>query len=67
MINEIKKDLKEKVGKEVLIVINEGRSKNTKTKGIIKKLYSNIFIIEIDGTDLSFSYSDVLTKKIIFK
>lgn len=67
MINEIKKELKEKIGKEVDVVINEGRSKKIKTKGVIKNLYSHIFIINVEDKDLSFSYSDVLTKKIIFK
>lgn len=67
MINEIKKELKSKEGKEVYVVINEGRSRKNKVKGVLKKLYSNIFLISVDGMDLSFSYSDVLTKKIIFK
>lgn len=67
MINEIKKELKLKEGKEVYVVINEGRSKKNKVKGLLKKLYSNIFILNVEGMDLSFSYSDVLTKKIIFK
>lgn len=67
MINEIKKELKLKEGKEVYVMINEGRSKKNKVKGLLKKLYSNIFILNVDGMDLSFSYSDVLTKKIIFK
>ena len=33
----------------------------------IKKLYNRTFIIEINGINNSFSYSDVITKTIIMK
>jgi uncharacterized protein Veg len=67
MINNIKEDLNKKLNSTCEIIINERRSKKIKCIGKVIKLYSNIFIINIDGKNISFSYSDVLTKKIILK
>ncbi len=67
MIDQIKEELKEKTNKKVKVVVYESRSRKVEYEGILKKLYPHIFILEIDGIDMSFSYSDILTKKIIFK
>ena len=67
MIDQIKEELKEKINKKVQVVVYESRSRKVEYEGILKSLYPHIFILEIDGRDMSFSYSDILTKKIIFK
>lgn len=67
MIDQIKEELKEKINKKVKVVVYESRSRKVEYEGILKSLYPHIFILEIDGRDMSFSYSDILTKKIIFK
>jgi len=67
MINNIKNELKKYKGEKVNLIINEGRSKFRKETGIIKELYDNIFIIEVDKINLSFSYSDIITKTIIIQ
>lgn len=67
MIEIVKEELSKYKDKNVEILINEGRSKKRKEKGKIKDLYSRIFIIEINGINNSFSYSDIITKTIIIK
>lgn len=69
MLNEIKNDIKSKLNKKVNIILNETRSKKIKCIGIIKEIYPNVFSVEIDGKiySYSYSYSDILIKKIIIK
>lgn len=67
MIENIKNDLNSKLGKSVEVIINEGRSKNLVTRAVIEKLYPHVFIIKVDNQNLSYSYSDIITKKIIIK
>ena len=65
MIEEIKKELHEHIGKEVLIKHNLGRNKFEKYNVILKKLYDYIFLVENEsGTVKTFTYSDVITKTI---
>lgn len=67
MIEIIKDELSKYKDKDVEILINEGRSKKRKEIGKIKKLYNRTFIIEINGINNSFSYSDLIAKTIIIK
>lgn len=54
------------LGHDVIIKYNLGRNKYEKYKVKIKKLYSNIFLVELkeDKQIKSFSYNDVITKTI---
>ena len=67
-INQIKENLNNHIGKEVVIKYNLGRNKYEKYHVIIKELYNNIFLVELNTNDniviKSFSYSDVITKTI---
>ena len=63
---EIKEFIKNNKGKSLKLVIDEGRSKKALKSGKIIDYYPNIFTILVDEKLLSFSYSDVLIKKIIF-
>lgn len=65
MINTIKDELQKYKNMKVKLIINEGRSKKRKEIGIIKELYNNIFIVEIDNINMSFSYSDIISKSVI--
>ena len=67
MIENIREELMTNLNKELNIIIDEGRSRKIECKGFIDKLYSNIFTINIDNKIYSYSYSDILTKKIILK
>lgn len=67
-INLIKKELNKYLDKKILIKYNLGRNKYEKYQGKIKKLYNNIFLVEVVNNDKkivkSFSYSDIITKTI---
>ena len=63
---EIIEKLNGHLGHDVIIKYNLGRNKYEKYKVKIKKLYSNIFLVELkeDKQIKSFSYNDVITKTI---
>lgn len=65
MINQIRSKLNEHIGKKVTIKYNLGRNKYEKYHVIIKELYDNVFLVELnDNERKSFSYTDVLTNTI---
>lgn len=64
MIEIVKNNIEELIGKEATIKYNLGRNKYEKYNGIIKETYNKIFLIEINGIKKSFSYADVLTKNV---
>ena len=63
----IKNTLNELKNKDVVIVINEGRSRKRKEIGKITGVYNRIFTILINNQLMSFSYSDLINKTIILK
>jgi len=65
MIAQIRSKLNENIGKEVVIKYNLGRNKFEKYNVVIKELYENVFLVELNNNEKkSFTYSDVLTKTI---
>ena len=66
--NLIREELTQHIGKKAVIRYNLGRNKYEKYHVIIKELYRNIFLVELNETDTkelkSFSYSDVITQTI---
>lgn len=62
----VKEKLCSYVGKEAVIKYNLGRNKYEKYHVIIKELYKNIFLVELNESKeiKSFTYSDVITKTI---
>ena len=67
MYTDIKNKLNDLKNKEILAIIDEGRSRKKKQICKIKGVYNRIFIIEIDNLLQSFSYSDLICKTIILK
>lgn len=67
MLEDIKMKLKTKMNDSITIVINEGRNKKLKLNGKLENMYPNIFVVNCENKLYSFSYSDVLIKKIILK
>ena len=64
-INTIKNYLKIRVGSNIVIVYYGSRNRKEIYKGILCKLYGNIFTVRLFNGDIkSFSYIDVLTKTI---
>ena len=68
MTNEkIKESLEGLVGKKIVAKVDIGRNKFEYIDGIILKTYPFLFTIQTKSEIKSFSYSDILTKKIIIK
>lgn len=66
-ITKIKQELLEHVGDSATLNYNLGRNKYETYEVVIKKLYNNIFLVELkDETRIvkSFSYTDIITKTI---
>lgn len=67
-VESVKKELNNHLGNVVTIKYNLGRNKYEKYDGLIKELYSHIFLVEMENRNQklikSFSYSDVITKTI---
>lgn len=64
-IETIREQLSNLVGKNVLVVVDIGRNRKEKLCGVVKHIYSYVFIIDINGEKRSFSYVDVLIKNVI--
>lgn len=67
MIQNIKNELYKYKGKEVELIIDEGRSKKRYEKGILKDVYNRTFIIEVNNINTSYTFQDIITKTIIIK
>lgn len=67
MIENVKNNIEELIGKEAIIKYSLGRNKYEKYNGIIKETYNKIFLFETNGIKKSFSYVDVLTKNVKIK
>lgn len=67
MNKSIRETLNELKGKNLLAIIDEGRSRKRKEFCTIEGVYNRIFTIRIDNVLMSFSYSDLLCKTIILK
>lgn len=65
MIENLRKDLNNYKGREVEFIIDEGRSRKRKEKGVIKEIYRRNFIVKINDINVSFSYADLITKTIV--
>ena len=68
-VEQVRVNLNEYLGKNVVIKYNLGRNKYEKYNAKIKELYNNVFLVEIIESNIkneikSFSYSDVITKTI---
>jgi uncharacterized protein Veg len=66
---KIRKDVESYVGKTVKLKANRGRKKTFEKKGILEKVYPNIFIVKVTESPdfvrrISYSYSDILTETV---
>lgn len=66
-LNNIKKELKEKINCEVEIKVYGTRNKTETLRGCISNVYPNIFTLLVDGENRSFRYGDILTGDIKLK
>ena len=64
-IKNIKNYLKTKIGSSIVIIYYGSRSRKEIYRGVLCKLYENIFMIRLNtGETKSFSYIDILIKNI---
>ena len=64
-IKTIRNYLKTRVGYNIIIIYYGSRNRKEIYKGVLYKLYGNIFTVRLyNGEIKSFSYIDVLTKTI---
>lgn len=65
MLNKIKKQVEEKIGKELLFRFNGSRNQIEEFKGVVNATYAAVFTIMVDNYGVrSFSYSDLLTNNL---
>ena len=65
MIKKIKDNISSNLFCNVRIVYNGTRNKKEEYLGIVKEVYDNIFVVELETGEIkSFSYSDVLTNTV---
>ena len=61
----IRRYLATKIGSKIIIIYYGSRNHREKYRGVLWKVYSNVFIIKlITGEIKSFTYIDILTKNI---
>lgn len=64
-IKNIKNYLRTKVGFNLVVVYYGSRNRKEVYKGVLYKLYRNIFTIKLyNGEVKSFSYNDILTRTV---
>ena len=64
-IKNIKRYLFSKLGSNILVIYYGSRNKKELYRGVLWKLYGNIFTIKLSNGELkSFTYIDILTKTI---
>lgn len=65
----IKEKLDNRIGQELMVIAQAGRKKTTERKGILRKTYPAVFVVDLDQDEnsferVSYSYTDILTKNI---
>ena len=61
------------IGSRVLVKANRGRHRFDVNEGVIKEVYPNVFMIEINDSEddraktVSYTYTDILTKDVQLK
>ena len=67
MIEEIKRDMENRIGDKVKIIFNGGRNKFEEYDAVIAEVYKSIFVVRLNNEikELkSFTYADVLTQTV---
>ncbi|MCT7866460.1 MAG: Veg family protein, partial [Lactobacillus iners] len=63
----IKEKLDNHLGQELIVIAQAGRKKVIRRKGVLKKTYPAVFVVDLDQQQnnferVSYSYTDLLTK-----
>ena len=65
----IKEKLDNHLGQALIVIAQAGRKKVIRRKGVLKKTYPAVFVVDLDQQQnnferVSYSYTDLLTKNI---
>ena len=65
-IDNVKTDIKEKIGQKIMIKGALGRNKFYEKEGIIENVYPNLFIVKYEENErnVTYSYTDIWTKTV---
>jgi len=68
-LTEIRNNVKDCIGKKVILRTNKGRKKVHVKEGVLEEVYPSVFIVRIDDglvseRKVSYSYSDILTETV---
>ena len=64
-IKGIRQYLRTKIGSNIVIIYYGSRNRKERFKGVIDKIYNNVFTIRLTTGDIKcFSYTDLLTKTV---
>lgn len=68
-LSDIKAEVMDRLGQEVVVTVEAGRKKKKERKGIISEAYPAVFIVKLDPEVydfecVSYSYTDILTDTI---
>lgn len=68
-VTKIREDLKECIGKPVMLKADKGRRRIVTKKGILEETHPNLFVVKIsnefdDERRVSYTYTDVLTSTV---
>lgn len=66
-LDKVKQEVKDLLGKRVVIIYSIGRNKEELIEGVINGLYKSLFTLKTTYYTRSFSYQDIITKDIIIK
>lgn len=66
-VDIIKEEIKNNIGKRVLVKIYGMRNRVDTIEGIITKVYPNLFMVENGNESKSITYADVITKEAVVK
>lgn len=63
-IASLKTDINEKIGQKIIVKGSLGRCKSFEKEATIEKAYPNIFVIKYEEGNVTYSYTDVLTRTV---
>ena len=66
-IDIIRDEIKQNIGKKVLVKIYGMRNRKDSIEGVITKVYPQLFLVENDYESKSISFADIITKEAIIK
>lgn len=66
-IEDVKDEIKKNLNRNIEIKVFGMRNKNSTYVGYISNIYPALFTVNINGTDKSFNYVDVLTGEVKIK